>query len=142
MATVDLKGDNYTKQETPKSTNILNPGVYGGRVRVQYDELTTTAGDAGSTMTMGYLPAGATFLQAIIVHGALGTGVTLQLGDSGDDDRYLAAAAAATAGVLEARAATGVGHRVTSDTDLVLKTGGAAMSASIKVQMITFYTMD
>jgi hypothetical protein len=57
----------------------------------------------------------------------------LQLGDSGDDDRYLPATLADTAGVLRADALTGLGHQVTSDTDIVLKTGGAATVAVDKV---------
>jgi len=138
-----VKGVNYTKQENPVSANILDSGVWGGKVRVQYDEYTANALANGSDISVAKLPKGAIFLQAIIIHEDLGTSVTLQMGDSGDDDRYLAASAADTAGVLEARAKTGVGHKMTADTTIFLKTGGAdTTGADKKIQVITFYVVE
>jgi hypothetical protein len=44
------------------------------------------------------LMPGERFHEAVVVFGALGAGRTLQLGDAGDDDRYMVATSVAAAG--------------------------------------------
>lgn len=143
MATIN--GNNYDVAVNfdPSSDNKLAQGIWGGKVRVQVDEVTVNDASQDDVINIANIPQKATFLQAIIIHEDLGSGVTLQMGDSGDDDRYLAATAAATAGVIEARALTGVGHSVSADTTLFLKIGGADTTAADKdIKVITFYSLE
>jgi len=144
---VQVKGVNFTKQETPKSTNIIDPGVWGGRVRVQYDVYTTDATEtAGSTIAMAKLPVGATFLGAFIICGALGATAELELGDAIVSDRYMAAIVAHS-NLIEARASAGIGYKVTGavlvdSQELYLTTSVVTLAADETIQMVTFYTQD
>ena len=143
MATVN--GDNYDVAVNfdPSADSKLAQGVWGGKVRVQVDEYTINAKASGTIINVAKLPKGATFLTALIVHDGLGSGVTLAYGDSGDADRYLAAASAASAGSIECRALTGAGHSVTADTILYLTTGGATTASSDKtIKVITLYSLE
>ena len=54
---------------------------------------------SGSDISVARLPKGAKVYDVVIIHDALGSGVTLKVGDSADDDRYVAATAAANADV-------------------------------------------
>jgi len=153
MAVVNVKGVNFTKQETPKSTNIIAAGLWGGKVRVQIDDYTTDASeDAGSTIKMAKLPVGATFIEAILFHGALGAGVVLDLGDEDDPDRYLVDADCAAAGIKETRAAdlaqgyTVLGKAKTTakkdDQEIFITTAGATLATGKKIQLITIYARE
>jgi len=144
MATVQvLYGDNYTKQETPKSTNIIAPGVWGGRVRVQVDEYTTAAGadpgDVGSTLYMGKLPAGATYLGSDIISAALGATLEMSLGDGTTVDLFMLATVCHS-NTVEARLT--IGTKYAAITKLILTTSVVALAAEQKIIMITYYTQD
>jgi hypothetical protein len=128
-------GSNYAKYASPTMRDLLG-AEYGGKVRAMYDEFTFAGADAGSTVAMGVLKKGEVFLGALLVSAALGTGVTVQLGDSGDDDRYFTAVSTASAVEAVKGAQTGVGYKATADTVMVLKTAGAA--ATGKVQLVIF----
>jgi hypothetical protein len=80
---------------------------------------------------------GERFHEAIVVFGALGAGRTVQLGDAGDDDRYMAATSVAAAGNAEARAATGIGYENTTlqPVDLFLQIAGGALTAAQQVKV-------
>lgn len=143
MATV--YGDNFDVAVNfdPSSDSKLAQGKWGGKVRVQVDTYTINAAAAGTVIDVAKLPKGATFLTALIVTEGLGTGVTLTLGDSGDADRYLAAASAATAGAIECQAIEGIGYNLTADTVLFLTTAGATTTASDKdIKIITLYSLE
>jgi hypothetical protein len=88
MAT--LYGDNYTKQMNPTSDNILAPGKLGGRVRVLQDTITLAAAQINDVVNFGRtLQNGATILLIELYNATLGVGVTLDLGDSDTENRYL-----------------------------------------------------
>jgi len=88
MATI--YGDNRTKILNPSSDNVLSPGTCGGRVRVQTDTITLAAAAAGTVVEVGQdLKAGAIILGIEINNAALGAGVTLDVGDGDDDNRYI-----------------------------------------------------
>ena len=72
----------------------------------------------------------------LLVAAALGSGVTVQLGDSVDDDRFIAATVCTSAVEAFKGKTDGVGYKATADTPLVLKTGVAA--ATGKVQLVIF----
>ena len=142
MATV--YGDNYdvAVNYDPASDSRLGQGIWGGNVRVQFDKYTLNATATGTIIDVAKLPKGAMFIQAIIVNEALGSGVTLTYGDSGDVDRYLASTSAASAGTINCLATTGVGYSTTADTVLYLTTGGATTTSSDKVVYImTMYSL-
>jgi hypothetical protein len=145
MAASNLNGENYEIAENfnPASESLIASALWGGKVRVQIDKKTVNAIEANSTIKVGKLPKGACFLAALIRHEALGTGVTLQLGDGDSADRYLAAASAATAGVLRADALGGLGYQVSADTDIVIKTGSATTaSANKKINTVILYSLE
>jgi len=85
---------------------------------------------------MGVLKKGEVFLGALLVAAALGSGVTVQLGDSVDDDRFIAATVCTSAVEAFKGKTDGVGYKATADTPLVLKTGVGA--ATGKVQLVIF----
>ena len=145
MGASALNGTNYEIAENfdPASESILAKGLWSGKLRVCVDKKTVNAIEADSTINIGLLPKGATFLFALIRHGALGASVTLKLGDSGDVDRYMAAIASASAGVKRADAIDGFGYSVTADTIIVLKTAGATTDSSdIDIVTEVFYTVE
>lgn len=121
---------------TPPS--MLDPGEYGGISRHDYDELVTDGTETtNDKIFCGKLMPGERFHEAILVFGAMGASRTLQLGDSGDDDRYLAAVSVASAGNAEARAVTGFGFKNTTlqpiDLFLVVLGGTLAAAQPIKI---------
>ena len=106
-----------------------------GKLRVTHDSYTFASAAAATTVNVGVLRPGEVFMGGFVVNAALGSGVTLQLGDSGDDDRYMDAAAASSAGNINARKAEGIGYKNTGTTDIaiVLKTAGAEASGAVEV---------
>lgn len=128
-------GSNYAKFIAPTMRNLLG-AEYGGKVRASYDEFTFAGEAAGTLVNMGVLKKGEVFLGALLVAAALGSGVTVQLGDSVDDDRFIAATVCTSAVEAFKGKTDGVGYKATADTPLVLKTGVAA--ATGKVQLVIF----
>jgi hypothetical protein len=115
----------------------------GGRLRVWYDTYEASSLAAGSDITIARVPEGANIFDVVIHHDALGTSVTLKVGDSSDDNRYITATAAATAGNISMSddgAITGFGFENTSETNIVITTAGAAATGTIMCAI--FYTVD
>ena len=128
-------GSNYAKFIAPTMRDLLG-AEYGGKVRAMHDEFTFASAAIGTVVNVGILKKGEVFLGALLVSAALGTNVTVKLGDSGDDDRYIAATACTSAVEAFKCAQAGMGYKATADTPLVLKTGGA--EATGKVQLVIF----
>lgn len=133
-------GTNYAKAIDPSSANILAAGLWGGKVRVQKDDFTFAGEAAGEVIRVGRLPKGAKFLFAIVTSAALGSGVTLQLGDSGDDDRYMVATAHASAATTISAPTSGIGYETTAETIVNLTTAGGA--ATGLVETLLFYAQE
>mgnify|MGYP003132326410 FL=1 len=110
---------------------------------VWHDTYEASSLASGSDITIARIPAGATIHDVVIKADALGGSSTLIVGDSGDDNRYLAAVgtwnvAGQTQSMLggsstgaATTAVTGVGYKVSSSTDIVITTGGATISGTI-----------
>ena len=108
---------------------------------VWHDTYEASSLASGSDITIARIPAGATIHDVIVKADALGGSSTLKVGDSGDDDRYLAAvgtwnaagqAQSMLAGSTAANTAiAGLGYKVSSATDLIITTGGATISGTI-----------
>lgn len=150
---IDIMADNFTKQDNPVSTNIIDMGIWGGKVRVQIDHFTTADFDIGSTLKVAKLPVGATFLEMIIYHGALGTAVKIDVGDTEDPDRYVDNADLAAAGVLQVRDTDlGQGYKVVGaakttggadDQDIMLTVAaGADVDDDIEIDTYTYYAQE
>lgn len=149
---IDVMADNFTKQDNPISTNLIDMGIWGGKVRVQIDNWTTADFDIGSTLKVAKLPVGATFLEMIIYHGALGTSVKIDVGDADDPDRYADNLDCAAAGIKQLRdtdlnqgyKVLGVGAAQSLDDTEVMLTvaAGADVDDSIAIQTITYYVQE
>ena len=144
-----VKGVNYTNI-TATPIVKADSEVAGGKVRVSYDNYEASSLASGSDITIGRVPANATIIDVVLKCDALGTSSTLKVGDSGDDDRYLAAvgtwnAAGQTQSMLGGSTAantamTGLGYRTTAETDIIITTGGATISNSIHCWV--YYTVE
>ena len=130
MATYN--GINYAK--TLLAPKDYLPSYWEGKVRAMYETYTFASNPSGDIVNVGILRAGEVYLGCEIVNAALGSGVTLQLGDSGSDVRYMAAQSAASAGnIIGKEAATGLGYSPSADTVLQLKVGGGAATGTVQI---------
>jgi len=141
----DVNGVEYTKtQNTPRDQVLAN--TWHGRVRCQYDTYEATALTSGSTIHMGKLLTDSRVVDMLLFFDALGTSSTLQVGDMDKDgvvldaNRYITSTSSAAAGSARLNAITGMGYVTTEETDIVITTGGAAITGSIA--LATFYMLD
>jgi hypothetical protein len=133
-----VKGVNFTNITSTPVVNTASKEAYG-KLRVTYDTYEASSLASGSDISVARLPQGATVYDIVIHHDALGSGVTLAVGDSSDADRYITATAAATAGKVvmsEDGAIDGFAYEQTAETDVLITTGGAAATGTIKVAVI------
>ena len=121
--------------------SVLSDGGNQSSMKVWHDTYEASSLGSGSDITIARIPAGSTIHDVIIKADALGGSSTLKVGDSGDDDRYLAAVGtwnaagqcqSMLAGSTAANTAVaGLGHKVTEATDIKITTGGATISGTI-----------
>ena len=145
-----------------KSVNITNldsvPVVLssseevGGKLRVFYDTYEASSLASGSDITVARIPANATIHDVILKCDALGSGVTLSVGDSGSATRYIGVTgtwnvAGQTQSMLAGSstgapvaAVTGLGYRTTASTDILITTGGASATGTIFAWV--YYTVE
>ena len=145
-----------------KSVNITNldsvPVVLssseevGGKLRVFYDTYEASSLASGSDITIARIPANATIIDVIVKADALGSGVTLSVGDSASASRYIGVTgtwnvAGQTQSMLSGSstgapvaAVTGLGYRTTASSDILITTGGA--SASGTIYSWVYYTVE
>lgn len=100
---------------------------------------------ANTEINLFKLPKGVMIQNFVVAHDDLGTGVTLDIGDAGDGDRYVdgldvATAAGFTTGCL----VDGIGYVIGSDAEhddtlVVAKVLGAAATGTLKV--VCYYSM-
>ena len=137
-----VKGTNFTNITADPIVKI-DSGEWSGKMRVQYDTYEASSLASGSDISIARLPKGAKVYDVVIHHDALGSGVTLAVGDSADADRYITATAAASAGKVimsEDGAIGGVAYEQTDETDVLITTGGAAATGTIKCMV--FYAVE
>lgn len=121
----------YAAQEGAKMA--LSSGIINTSVKVTSGDYVAAAAASGDVINLCKLPKSAVIHDVIIDTEALGASVTLAVGDSADEGRYIAASTAATAGQLKA-GISGKGYRIgTNDGDEILtaKIGGAAATGKI-----------
>ena len=137
-----VKGVNFTNITADPVVNA-DSGEWSGKLRVQFDTFEASSLASGSDISVARLPSGAKVYDVAIHHDALGSGVTLAVGDSEDADRYITATAAANAGVISMHndgAIDGVGFEQTAETDILVTTGGGSASGTIKCMV--FYVVE
>lgn len=141
MAT--LYGVNYTKYLTgPTEANIQARGMVSGNlsfIRDTYEASGTTAGDV---VYLGHkLNAGDRVLGFIMSTDDLGTGVTIDIGDTHDDNRYADGIDVATAAVSGSVAilVDGMDYVVgtnSGDDILTIKLQDAAATGTVKILIL------
>lgn len=133
-----VKGVNFTNITATPVVKTDSSEAYG-KLRVTYDSYEASSLVSGSDISVARLPKGAKVYDVVVHHDALGSGVTLSVGDSGSATRYIGATAAATAGKVvmsEDGAIDGFGYEQTAETDVLITTGGGTASGTIKVAVI------
>lgn len=133
-----VKGANFTNITATPIVKTDSGEAYG-KLRVTYDSYEASSLASGSDISVARLPKGAKVYDVVIHHDALGSGVTLSVGDADGATRYIGATAAATAGKVimsEDGAIDGFGYEQTAETDVLITTGGGTASGTIKVAVI------
>ena len=137
-----VKGANITNIDATPVVNVDSENA-GGKIRVWHDTYEAASLASGSDITVARIPVNATIHDVVLKCDALGGSVTLKVGDSGDDDRYIGVVgtwnvAGQTQSMLAGSstgapvpAVTGLGYRTTEATDIVITTGGATISGTI-----------
>ena len=147
MATV--KGVNRTLADTPEGSNIMEPGVQAGKLRVIQETYEAAAIAAGTIIEMGeYLPKGARIVEVALMTDALGGSVQLIVGDYEDDNRYITATTCNTANqVTRLNAIDGKQYEVdettagatSTDRQITITTSGATATGTIKLEVTYTY---
>lgn len=137
----DVKTVEYTKAVAPAPATYLGT-EYEGRVKCILGTYTAASLPSGSTIRIGILRKGETFLMGWVTGADLSSAGTLALGDIklsdgstvGNAARYMAATVFTTAGQMTAsNAAAGRAYTATEDMILTLTTGVEEMTGLINV---------
>ena len=129
-------GVNYTKA-------VVNGGIsmtdaLSKRTPVwRQDTFEASSTASGTTVYMARIPANHAIVSGFLLRDALGSSVTLAVGDGTTADRFLAATASNTANLNTALTIAvddcGAPLSTTADTDIVITVGGAAATGTIKL---------
>lgn len=166
MATNSLQYDNYLDATTLGSQFFNRASDITGKLRVSRFDLEFSASAAGTTLNLTIVPAGATFLYAILSFEGTAS-LTLDIGDAGDADRLVAAADLGTDspttgnalkifgridstafGVLGPEGnqssviAVGIGYKYTAQTVITGLTAGATATAGEVLRGAIVYTVE
>lgn len=135
-----VRGVNNTLVNAGTSGSLIDAGVLRGKVRVYQDIYEAAALANGSDITMGkQLQPGTRVIGIFIAWDALGAGVTLDVGDANNADRYIDGEVATNPGSKWGDLVDGVNYEVTgTDDDLILiTTGVGAATGTIKINILT-----
>ena len=119
-------------------------GTENGRTLTAFGTYTTSGSEsAGTSITMFRIPDNALIIEMRLSSTALGTSVTLQVGDSGDNDRFIDATSHASAAstTMSGTNPDIVGFQFTSATDIVVLTAGATLAGSQTITLYATYIM-
>ena len=137
---------NIMVKQTGSNAGKLKPSEFGGRVRVVHGSITpASAYAAGSVIELARLPKGARLLPISQLHFEAGQGATMtvKVGDSADDDRYLAAVAPGANATSVALVGNRIGDYVLPAEDVItITTGTAALTSGKKICFDLFYVVD
>ena len=142
-----VKGTELTNLDATPTVKV-DSEVAGGKLRVFHGTYEAASLASGSDISIARIPTNATIHDVILKCDALGGSSTLKVGTAADDDLFIAATgtwnvAGQTQSILAGSSTgapiatiTGVGHRTTAVTDVIITTGGATISGSIKCLVI------
>ena len=135
-----------------KATDVFNtnppvkasPQSHGGRIRVLSDSITYASQSSGSTIVMGggYIPTGARVLFGTLTTSASTGSATVSVGISGSTAKYKALAAYTTADVPLVFGVTAGLTETTTDEQIIITTGGAALPSSGTLVLSLYYVVD
>ena len=117
------------------------PGIGDGQSAKVIASTYTFAAAPGlnDVIQSGLIQAGSVITDVMVVHTGLGTSGAFQIGDGVDPDRWAAAAAAVTGGVVRASAATALPYVLpANDTVDVTITAAGANAAGTVAIIVTF----
>ena len=137
---------NIMVKQTGSNAGKLKPSEFGGRVRVVHGSIVpASAYAAGSVIELARLPKGARLLPTSQLHFEAGQGATMtvKVGDSADDDRYLAAVAPGASACSVSLTGNRIADYVLPAEDVIkITTGTAALTSGKKIYFDLFYVMD
>lgn len=136
------KGVNKTIIDSITPSTVLDPGLAGGQVKCFVDYYTGTTAEAGDTLTVEMgpeLPVGAKILSVGIDCPA--TGITIDVGDADDTDRYISAAAASTCSYCD-NVTAALGYEIDGDDDQQILLTLSAACAAVEVKLVVMYTVE
>ncbi len=137
-----VKGVNFTNI-TATPVVKADSSEWHGNIRVQYDSYEASSLASGSDISVARLPKGAKVYDIIVHFDALGSSSTVSVGDADSAARYIAATSTASAGQMsmsQEGAIAGVGYEQTAETDIILTTGGASITGTIKC--VVMYSVE
>jgi hypothetical protein len=135
------KGVNAAIAADPSMRTLLG-AEWRGKVRGICDSYEAASLVAGSTIVAGKARKGEVFLGGWLQADDLSSAGTLEVGDSGDADRFLAATVFTTAGQNTAISRIGTvgshgqGYKFTADTDILITTATETLSGTIQWQLL------
>lgn len=141
-----ILGDIATKAQSGGLTNWVLNGLINARVKANLESYTIggTAETSGSTLDLGaLLPSGCRVIGIGLHVTTDQSSLTFKLGDDADDDRYVAAGNTSlqTAGLYLFSGKNYKTGQTTGDTQILLTTGGATMTAG-QLEVFILYSMD
>lgn len=130
-------GVNYAKYAAPAAATLMG-AEFGGEQFAIVDNYTFASEAAGTVVFVGVLMPGEVYLGGRITAAALGSGVTVAMGYSGQAAAFLAATAMNTAGLVtfaQAAGPNGVGFKntTTAPIPIFLTTAGGTATGRIDV---------
>lgn len=131
-----VKADNVTKYDAgAQGDNAVDQGYVNSEVEVWADEYEASSLAASSTIDIAELPAGAKVQKVEVYHDDLGTGLTIDVGDSDDADRYIDGADVSSAGKAESNLVNGAQYVIgtaSGDSRVQITTLGSTATGTIK----------
>ena len=85
-----VKGANITNMDATPIVKVDSENA-GGKMRIFHDTYEASSLASGSDITIARIPKDATIHDVVLKCDALGSSVTLKVGDSDDDDRFIGA---------------------------------------------------
>lgn len=123
--------------------SVLSDGGNHSSMKVWHDTYEASSLASGSDITIARIPAGSTIHDVVLKCDALGASSTLKVGTSADDDLFIGVTGTWNAGGqtqsmqsgssagAPVATVTGLGHKVSTQTDIIITTGGASITGTI-----------
>lgn len=130
-------------QMTPPRYPVSGPGIGGRNVHMIRGEFTLSAGlPVNDVVRMFRLHPRFRVTGGYLKTSGIGAGVTLNLGDAGDVDRYFSASASASAGTNVTMAETGRDYLNPKYEDVLLTIGGATTATSGTIVAVLYGVIE